>query len=100
MSEQQSGAGKSDVDVLDEVDNGSGTEDPAKVILFNDENHSFEDVIVQVDKATGFGRDKSEAITMEAHVKGRAIVIDGPMQICLHVSRVLEEIGLGTQIEF
>ena len=100
MPERQSDSGQSDVDILDEIDNGSGTDNPAKVVLFNDANHGIKEVIEQIKKATGFGHDKAEAITMEAHTKGRAIVIDGAVDKCLKVSGVLQEIGLQTQIEF
>ncbi len=72
---------------------------PAKVILFNDEIHTFEEVIGQLIKALKCDTAKAEALTWEVHTSGKAAVFDGPMDQCMMVSGVLEEIGLHTQIE-
>ena len=69
------------------------------LILFNDTFHEFEDVIAQIMKATGYGYDKAEGITMEAHNKGRAVVITGELQKCLKAQAILEEIQLRTSLE-
>ncbi len=69
------------------------------LILFNDTNHEFEEVIEQVMKATGYGYYKAESITMEAHNKGKAVVIQGELDVCLRAQAVLEEIQLRTSIE-
>ena len=69
------------------------------LILFNDSHHDFEEVISQVMKAAGYGHDKAEAITMEAHNKGRAAVLSGELESCLKAQSVLEEIALRTSIE-
>jgi len=74
-------------------------EHPAKVILFNDEIHSFEEVIGQIIKAVGCDTSKAETLTWEVHTKGKAMVFEGFMNECLKVSHVLEEIALMTQIE-
>ncbi len=74
-------------------------EQPAKVILFNDEIHSFDEVIGQIIKATGYDNAKAEALTWEVHTSGKAIVFEGQMDNCLKVSHILEEIALNTQIE-
>jgi ATP-dependent Clp protease adaptor protein ClpS len=72
---------------------------PTRVILFNDEWHSFEDVIEQLIKALGCPRGHAEELTMEVHTTGKAAVFEGELQECLRVSSVLEEISLHTQIE-
>ena len=72
---------------------------PAKVILFNDEVHSFDEVIGQIIKATGYDLQKAEALTWEVHTTGKAMVYTGEMVKCMQVSGVLEEIELMTQIE-
>ena len=72
---------------------------PAKVILFNDEIHTFEEVIGQLIKALQCGVTKAEALTWEVHSSGKATVFEGPMDNCVKVSSVLEEIALHTQIE-
>jgi ATP-dependent Clp protease adaptor protein ClpS len=85
-------------EILEPTDVDVGTEG-FSLILFNDSHHDFDEVVMQVMKATGFGYDKSEAITLEAHNKGRAVVISGSLDRCLNVQSVLEEIGLRTSIE-
>jgi ATP-dependent Clp protease adaptor protein ClpS. len=80
-----------DVDVL--------VEQPARVILYNDEVHSFDEVIGQIIKAIGCDTTKAEALTWEVHNSGKAMVFEGQMTECLKVSHVLEEIALNTQIE-
>ena len=80
-----------DVDVL--------IEQPARVILFNDEEHSFDEVIGQIIKAIGCDTVKAEALTWEVHNTGKAQVFEGVMNECLKVSHTLEEIALNTQIE-
>ncbi len=72
---------------------------PARVILFNDDWHTFEEVIGQLVKALGCGTDKASALALEAHTKGKALVFEGPIKDCLRVNGVLEEISLITQIE-
>lgn len=83
----------------DEKDTDVLVEQPAKVILFNDEIHSFDEVIGQIIKATGCDTTKAEALTWEVHNSGKAMVYEGVMNECLKVSHVLEEIALNTQIE-
>ena len=73
--------------------------EPAKVILFNDEVHTFDEVITQIIKAIRCAREKAEALTWEVHNTGRAIVYTGEMMKCVEVSGILEEIQLMTQIE-
>ncbi len=72
---------------------------PAKVILFNDEIHTFEEVITQIIKATGCDQSRAEAITWEVHNAGKAVAYEGEITKCVQVSHVLEEIELSTQIE-
>ena len=69
------------------------------LILFNDSSHDFEEVITQVMRATGYGYNKAEEITMEAHNKGRAVVLTGELDQCLRAQMILEEISLRTTIE-
>jgi ATP-dependent Clp protease adapter protein ClpS len=75
------------------------TEEPARVILFNDEVHTFEEVISQIIKATGCSTSLAESLTWEVHSAGKATVFEGEMTKCVQVSAILEEIELMTQIE-
>lgn len=73
---------------------------PAKVILYNDEFHTFDEVIVQLMKATGCSMNEGEHLALEVDSRGMAIVYDGEMMECLRVSSVLEEISLHTEVKF
>lgn len=72
----------------------------AKVILFNDDIHTFDDVIVQLMKATSCSMERAEELAWEVHNKGKAVVYDGDLPDCLKVSSILEEIALHTQVEY
>ncbi len=73
---------------------------PAKVLLFNDEIHSFDEVIIQLMKAIRCTPAQGEDYAWEVHTKGKACVYSGEMNECLKVSSVLEEIALHTAIEY
>ena len=88
-----------EVEELIEPINIDTTTEGFSLILYNDSVHGFEDVIEQVMKATGYGYEKAEGITMEAHTRGRAVVITGDLNICVKAQHVLEEISLRTSIE-
>jgi len=75
------------------------TREPAKVILFNDDIHTFEEVITQLMKALRCAEGKAEALALEAHTQGKAVVFSGELLRCMEVSHILEEIRLMTQIE-
>ena len=75
------------------------TQEPAKVILFNDEIHTFDDVILQLIKAIKCTHTRAEALAWEVHNTGKAMVYAGELIRCMEVSGVLEEIKLMTQIE-
>jgi len=85
--------------VQTEEEQETRTEEPAKVILFNDEIHTFDEVIGQLIKATRCDRQRAESLAWEVHNSGKAVVFDGEMRRCMEVSGVLEEIELMTQIE-
>ncbi len=70
----------------------------SRVILFNDDWHTFDEVITQLIKAVHCSYEKARAHAFEVHVKGKSIVFNGTMKDCLRVSSVLEEIALNTQI--
>lgn len=73
---------------------------PAKVILYNDEIHTFDEVISQLVKATGCSFSEAEALAVEVDTRGLAAVYEGEMDRCLRVSSILEEIALHTTVEF
>jgi len=69
-----------------------------RVFLYNDNYHTFQEVIVQVRKAVGCTVDEGAAVAWEVHTRGQALVFEGEMMECLKVSSVLEEIALHTQV--
>ena len=71
---------------------------PSKVIVYNDDWHTFDEVIHQLIKAIKCSFEEARSFAFEIHVKGKAIVFSGQLQECLRVSSVLEEIALHTQI--
>ncbi|HVZ80525.1 MAG TPA: ATP-dependent Clp protease adaptor ClpS [bacterium] len=72
---------------------------PWQTILFNDEVHTFDQVILQLQKATGCSLERAFELTLRVHQKGKASVYFGTQEKCLRVSSVLEMIGLATQVE-
>ncbi|SRR5581483_187151 len=69
-----------------------------RVILFNDNVHTFDEVIMQVSKATGCSKREAASVAWDVHTRGQALVFEGDIMDCLHVSSVLEEIALHTQV--
>ncbi len=82
-----------------QIEDDVTTQEPAKVILFNDDVHTFDEVIVQLMKALRCAEPKAEALTLEVHTNGKAVVYSGELLQCMEVSHILEEIRLMTQIE-
>ncbi len=78
----------------------SDTETPElrKLILFNS-GHFWEQVIVQLQKATGFDIIQCEQIAIIAHTKGRAVVKSGEYDELSRINSVLREINLITEIK-
>jgi len=71
---------------------------PSKVVLFNDDWHTFEEVIFQLIKALRCSKTEAQNFALEVHFKGKAIVFSGGLMACLNVTTILEEIALHTQI--
>ncbi len=85
-------------DLLAEEEQETEKAIPWNVILYNDDHHTFNAVVLQVQKATGVALNVAFEITMEAHTKGRAICYSGSHFDCEKVAAVLREIGLSVEI--
>jgi ATP-dependent Clp protease adaptor protein ClpS len=72
---------------------------PWQVVLFNDEVHTFDEVILQIQKATGYSLEKATEITWRVHNNGKAVVYIGSEEDCEKVAGVLGRIGLLVQVE-
>lgn len=70
----------------------------SRVMLYNDDWHTFDEVIAQLIIATKCTFEQARGLAFEVHVKGKAIVFNGNLTECLKVSSILEEIALHTQI--
>jgi len=81
---------KDDLDVEKEL--------PWNVILYNDDYHTFQAVVLQVQKATGLSLEAAFEVTMQVHTTGRAICYTGTHTDCEKVAAILREIGLSVEI--
>lgn len=72
---------------------------PWRVILYNDDIHTFDEVIHQIVKATGCTTQEAEAHAWTVHNEGKAAVYEGTFEECFRVQGVLREIQLVTEIE-
>ena len=72
---------------------------PWVVVLFNDDIHSFDEVILQLQKAIGCSVSEASKITMEAHSKGKASAFRGNFAKCNEVAGILRAIGLVVEIQ-
>ncbi len=72
---------------------------PWRLILYDDDIHTFDEVIEQLMKATGCGLSRAEEITWKVHNEGKAIVHEGEFEECLRIDSVLKEIQLVTEIK-
>lgn len=88
-----------DVDVAVEEEAEERIATPWRVILYNDEIHTFEEVIHQVMKATGCSAEQAERHAWTVHTEGKDCVYEGDFEECFRVQGILREIQLVTEIE-
>ena len=86
-------------EVLELSENSSDTYSGNTVTLYNDESHTFDEVVMQVMKAIGCSEKDAFNLVYMADRNGSAHVFMGEIGECIIVSSVLQEIGLKTQIE-
>lgn len=72
---------------------------PWNVILFNDEEHTFEEVIRQLVFALPCDQTLAYELTSRVHHEGKATVFEGAFEDAMRVQTVLQEIGLVTEIK-
>jgi ATP-dependent Clp protease adaptor protein ClpS len=72
---------------------------PWQVMLFNDEVHTFDQVILQIQKATGYALERAVELTIRVHEKGRALICVGSKEKCEKVSAILQQIQLIVEVE-
>ena len=69
-----------------------------KLILFNS-FHLWDDVVNQLQKATGYDIMHCEQIAIIAHTTGKATVKSGELEELTKIDIVLKEISLVTEIQ-
>jgi ATP-dependent Clp protease adaptor protein ClpS len=87
------------VGTLEVAEEETATALPYFVILYNDDFHSIDEVVLQVQKAAGVSMHEAFEITMEAHSEGRAVCYSGDIESCEKVAGVLREIRLTVEID-
>lgn len=83
----------------EEEDTEDSVDTPWRLILYDDDIHTFDEVIEQLMKATGCGLSKAEDMTWKVHNEGKALVHEGEFEECLRIDSVLKEIQLVTEIK-
>lgn len=82
----------------EKIEVGSLEGESRKLILFNS-SHFWDEVVLQIQKATGFDIQHCEQIAMIAHTKGKAVVMSGEIEKLYPVENTLREINLQTEIQ-
>jgi ATP-dependent Clp protease adapter protein ClpS len=83
-----------------ETEQEARTAPPAWVILYNDDWHTFDEVIQQLIRATGCSEAQGEAHAWTVHTAGKARVFDGPKPDCERVAQILREIRLQVEVDW
>ena len=86
-----------EVDVLTKEEEDEQT--PWRVFLYDDDVHTFEEVIEQLIKALNCNQSHAEELTYKVHNEGKAKVYEGTFEACFDVNAVLKEIQLITEIK-
>lgn len=82
-----------------EGEHSTGGGEPFHVVLYNDDIHAFDDVVRQVQKATGAPEAEAVAITLQAHETGHTVCFAGSREACDGVADVLREIRLQVEVD-
>jgi ATP-dependent Clp protease adaptor protein ClpS len=72
---------------------------PWIVILYNCDCHTFDEVVGQLQKATGCTAERAWQIAVEAHYRGRAVAHTGSEEECDRAAAVLRAIRLRVETD-
>lgn len=86
-------------ELLDDLRNGSNTNGPWIVILYNCDCHTYDDVIGILQKATGCTAEQGMQIAREVDTKGRAICFSGSLEECDRVASIIASIRLQVETD-
>lgn len=88
-----------DVLVAEEESTDKEIDKPWKLLLYDDDIHTFDEVINQLRKALGCSLAKAQDLTLKVHNEGKALVYEGAFEECLRINAILQEIQLTTEIK-
>jgi ATP-dependent Clp protease adaptor protein ClpS len=71
----------------------------ARCILYNDDYHTFDEVIEQLMIAIRCSARRAEDMAWQVHNHGNCVVHVGAIEDCLEISAVLGEIDLRTEVQ-
>jgi ATP-dependent Clp protease adaptor protein ClpS len=71
----------------------------ARCVLYNDDHHTFDQVIDQLMIAVRCSARRAEDMAWHVHNHGHAVVHIGSLEDCLEISAVLSEIDLRTEVQ-
>ena len=86
-------------DEWEDVRNGVEISGPWIVIIYNDDWHTFDEVIDILCRATKCTEERAESIALEVHTKGRAICYDGSREECEAVAAIIASIRLQVETD-
>jgi ATP-dependent Clp protease adapter protein ClpS len=87
------------LDDLTDIRDGITLHGPWIVILYNDEWHTFDEVVDILQKATGCTVDQGFAIAWRVHHEGRAICFSGTLEECERVAKIIASIRLQVETD-
>ena len=88
-----------EIQIDDEIDDGETGDTGFRVILYDDDYHGMDEVVSQIQKATGYELERAIEIMLEAHAKGRAVCFRGAREKCHRVANVLRQIRLQVEVD-
>jgi len=87
------------LDQITDIRDGVNIKGPYIVILYNDDWHSFDDVIEILQKATGCTVEEGLQIALRVHLEGRAICFSGEKEECDRVAKIIASIRLQVEVD-
>lgn len=87
------------VQTEEQTEDEESVDTPWRLTLFDDDIHTFDEVIHQLIKALGCSVEKAREMTFKVHNDGKALVYEGSFEKCLKINSVLQEIQLITEIK-
>ncbi len=87
-----------DEDVLI-ADDTTGLDDPAQLIVYNDDHNTFDWVIICMMEVCGHSFEQGEQLSLIIHFKGKATVKTAPIEKLKPMKDALVDRGLSAVIE-